>query len=560
MGERTRDFFRGQSLLLLGVTGTVGQVVLEHLLRCAPLQRLYLLTRSTPKASSTQRIIDLLQQPLFAALHKGLRDEEGEAHSDDSTASDDDGSGDGGGCRSPQSSTQSDEELLLNGFGIHVIEGDLRKEYLGLSERDHETLKANVTVVVNCAASINFEDPFPQLFDQNVVGALRVMQLAMSCEGVRSSGCFVHVSTAYANSNRSGVIEEKLYESDIDHEHEFSELGRTTGEEHERLAEQLRVRYGHPNHYTFTKCLCEHLIDSRRGDMPTLIVRPSIIGSTYKTPFKGWTNAPQGFGTLVAFRAFGASLRLPSDGMAIGDVIPSDYVSSAIIKGAVATAGRVGHLEVMHVSSSHTNPITWNELGRHAVKAFTQQNSQSKIPKKYMIGPRFVVKWCSSSRKYAVMHAMDDAAVVAGQSVAARLSDVLPSQGRQLSKLVKFLRRRQKALKLLHPFICNQWTFKTDKISQLAREDDEPDFPLDVENIDWELWCKDYLEGLCRYSLIPTLERMSARDKDPPAPKQPLKPSTFDTMSPSRMSTASTSRTRVDGAGLRSRWIVCGRM
>jgi len=221
-------------------------------------------------------------------------------------------------------------------------------------------------------------------------------------------------------------------------------------------------------------------------------------------------------------------------------VIPSDYVASAIIKGAVAMAGRVGHLEVMHVASSHTNPITWNELARHAVKAITQQNSQNRIPKKYMIGPRLVVKWCASSKRYAVLHAMNDAAVVVGHSVAARLSGVLPSQGRQLSKLFKFLGRRQNVLKLLHPFICNQWTFKTDKISQLAREDDEPDFPLDVENIDWELWCKDYLEGLCRYSLIPTLERITARDEELPQSKQPLKPSTFDTMSPSRMSIAST--------------------
>uniref|UniRef100_A0A7S1K320 Fatty acyl-CoA reductase n=1 Tax=Vitrella brassicaformis TaxID=1169539 RepID=A0A7S1K320_9ALVE len=373
------------------------------------------------------------------------------------------------------------------------------------------------------------------------------MQLAMSFEGVRSSGCFVHVSTAYANSNRSGVIEEKLYESDIDHEHTFSELNRTTGEEHQRLAEQLRVHYGHPNNYTFTKWLAEHLIGSRHGDLPTLIIRPSIIGSTYRTPFNGWTSAPQGFGALVALGAFGAFLRLPSDGKAIGDVIPADYVASASLRATVQMAGRVGRLEVMHVASSHANPVTWSELSRQAVKGFDKLRMY-QIPQQYMISPRCVYTWCSSSWRYALMHALDDAALVLAQLLVSLLGVVFPALGKQLSKPVRFLCRRQNVLKLLHHFICNQWIFKTDKIRELAHREHDPDFPLDVENIKWEPWCIDYVEGLCRYSLIPTLERITKREKEQ-ATHAPDKPTTTTTThrdtdrdrdSPSSTSTSAT--------------------
>lgn len=32
----------------------------------------------------------------------------------------------------------------------------------------------------------------------------------------------------------------------------------------------------------------EMLIDSMRGEIPTVIIRPSVIESTYREPFPGW--------------------------------------------------------------------------------------------------------------------------------------------------------------------------------------------------------------------------------------------------------------------------------
>ena len=39
-----------------------------------------------------------------------------------------------------------------------------------------------------------------------------------------------------------------------------------------------------PNTYTFTKALAEHLLVSECGDLPVAIVRPSIVGATWKEP------------------------------------------------------------------------------------------------------------------------------------------------------------------------------------------------------------------------------------------------------------------------------------
>ena len=41
---------------------------------------------------------------------------------------------------------------------------------------------------------------------------------------------------------------------------------------------------GKPNTYTYTKQLAEHLLVKEAGDMPVAIVRPSIVGASWKEP------------------------------------------------------------------------------------------------------------------------------------------------------------------------------------------------------------------------------------------------------------------------------------
>ena len=51
----------------------------------------------------------------------------------------------------------------------------------------------------------------------------------------------------------------------------------------------LRARkYGWPNTYVFTKALGEMVLGHMRGDVPLVIIRPTIITSLYKEPLSGW--------------------------------------------------------------------------------------------------------------------------------------------------------------------------------------------------------------------------------------------------------------------------------
>lgn len=58
-----------------------------------------------------------------------------------------------------------------------------------------------------------------------------------------------------------------------------------------------------PNTYTYTKQLAEQLLIDEGRDLPLAIVRPSIVGASWKEPFPGWIdnyNGPSGLYIAVS--------------------------------------------------------------------------------------------------------------------------------------------------------------------------------------------------------------------------------------------------------------------
>lgn len=51
----------------------------------------------------------------------------------------------------------------------------------------------------------------------------------------------------------------------------------------------IRARkFGWQDTYVFTKAMGEMMINKMRGEIPVVIMRPSVIESTCKEPFPGW--------------------------------------------------------------------------------------------------------------------------------------------------------------------------------------------------------------------------------------------------------------------------------
>lgn len=72
-------------------------------------------------------------------------------------------------------------------------------------------VRAETDIIINCAASVSFNDPLLDAIQINYFGCRRMVNLALECHKLM---CFTHVSTAYVNSNILGnpKIEEKIFD------------------------------------------------------------------------------------------------------------------------------------------------------------------------------------------------------------------------------------------------------------------------------------------------------------------------------------------------------------
>jgi len=112
-------------------------------------------------------------------------------------------------------------------------------------------------IIINNAASVNFNDRLDIAIKINTLGPLNLINIAKDCH--RLEIC-THVSTCYVNCNKpDGFVEEKIYE-DIDFDVETFVKNILSMSEKEVLEKQEKLIGTFPNTYTFTKNLGERLI------------------------------------------------------------------------------------------------------------------------------------------------------------------------------------------------------------------------------------------------------------------------------------------------------------
>lgn len=147
---------------------------------------------------------------------------------------------------------------------------------------------------------------------------------------IRNIEIFTHVSTCYVNCNKKGYIQEKIYENNQDPEEIVRGILSMSPEEQDKNLAQILGDY--PNTYTFTKALAERTLKKRRNpDLPTVIIRPSIIIGADRDPLPGWTDTFSAAGGLTLAGGIGIVNYVNGYGGNIADLVPVDYVSNVII-------------------------------------------------------------------------------------------------------------------------------------------------------------------------------------------------------------------------------------
>lgn len=177
---------------------------------------------------------------------------------------------------------------------------------------DIALLTRTVNVVFHSAATVKFDEKLKLSVTINVLGTQKLMELCkkmnhLEClvrttkDGIISDGRYlnfivqVHISTAYCNCDRSEV-REMVYPPSIGPDQITSLVNVLEEDLVDSLTSKLVGK--RPNTYTFTKSLAESWLKDNKGDLPVVIVRPSIVLSSINGPLPGWVdnwNGPTGW-------------------------------------------------------------------------------------------------------------------------------------------------------------------------------------------------------------------------------------------------------------------------
>jgi hypothetical protein len=138
------------------------------------------------------------------------------------------------------------------------------------------------------------------------------------------------MSTCYVNCDKVGYIEEKVYDIDRDSEEIINNLVKMSPEEQEKNIANILGDF--PNTYTFTKSMAERTLKKRRPvNMPVVLLRPSIIGGSFRDPFPGWTDTLSAAGGLGLAGGVGVMDMICADPERKLDIVPVDMVVHATL-------------------------------------------------------------------------------------------------------------------------------------------------------------------------------------------------------------------------------------
>jgi HAD superfamily hydrolase (TIGR01490 family) len=508
------DRLDGATLLLTGVTGFLGQVVLERLLLDFPGTRIVLLVRGQTGATPRDRVEYLLRKPAFTVLRE-----------------------------------RYDEDALkgLLDERTTIVDGDFG--------RGEPEIPAGIDVAIHSAAAVSFDPPIDEGFQTNLLGAINLYR------GVLAGGsrpAFVHISTAYVAGVQKGVIPEGPLEHKVDYRLEaelalgaradveaasrrpeqLESFMAKAAKEHSRAgprtvaddAEQRRkdwvtkrlIEYGRqrarslgwPDVYTFTKAMGERAVEElcAAENLPLSIVRPSIIESALTHPFPGWIDGFKMADPII--RAYGLGQIPEFTGIPEGivDLIPVDFVVNAILAVAAnpPPAGEANHY---NVSSGSRNPLRFYELYEWVREYFEQHplpergRGDHKVPEWKFPGNLKVERMLRRAEQ------LTDVAekVVTHLPKSKGMRDAVRRLDRDKAR-VEFVKRYSD---LYGMYTETEVVYTDDRTLALYESltmQDKARFPFDAAMVDW----KYYLKDVHSPAVTQSLRELSRRDRERP--------------------------------------------
>ncbi|XP_070505222.1 putative fatty acyl-CoA reductase CG5065 [Chironomus tepperi] len=458
------EFYNGKSVFVTGGMGFIGKVLVEKLLRSCPgIENIYLLCRSKKGISINERLEEITSSPAFDLLRE----------------------------QNPQALNK-----------IILIEGDVAMLELGISNEDQQILKDKVSIVMHSAATISFTEPLKVAVNTNLRSMRELIALA---KGIKNLEAFIHISTAYTNWFKLDVKEE-IYPNELN-PHDVIHFCERFSDEIVNKANSVLLGK-HTTTYTFTKNLAEKLLQMETGNMPTCIIRPSIVTASVSEPKPGWIDS---FGAASAFMfQIGAGMFRSIQHVKEHpfDWIPVDKVTNLTIAAAWRTANdkklnsNTKFPIVYHSTSGDVNPVTCKQ-------AFSVPAVLGKTH------PLKNVAWYPSMRFYSSS---------IGYDLDSYFFHYLPAYWMDIG--AKLLGKKPRALKAQQfmynnyqdlrfatsvPYIFSAKNYKN--LQNTMTQNDQKTFNFDPVNINWKTYLDEYYLGMRKYLIKDTSDVNVMRKK-----------------------------------------------
>lgn len=479
-------FLHDKTILIAGATGFLAKILLEKILRVQPnVKKLFLLLRAEDTKSATHRLHnEIIGKDLFKLLKEKL----------------------GANFNSLVS-----EKLVL-------VPGDITCEDLGLKDSIlREEICSQTDVIVNLAATTNFDERYDIALRLNTFGAKHVVSFAKNCVKLK---VLVHVSTAYVSGERGGLILETPYHLgdslngvtglDIDAENrlvqgklnELRQEGATPDEVKMAMKDLAIARaraYGWPNTYVFTKAMGEMVVEDLKGNMPVVIVRPTIVTSTLREPFPGWAEGVRTIDSLAVAYGKGKLTCFLGDLEAPVDVIPADMVVNAMLV-AMAAHAKEPNDRIYQVGSSVRNQLRYQNLQDYGLRYFTENPWINKNGKPIKVSRVTVLNNMASFRRYMFIRYL---LLLKGLELAnTAFCQYFHDSYMELNRKIQIVMR---LVDIYRPYLFFYGAFddmNTEKLRMAAREGGvETDlFYFDPKDIDWEDYFMNiHIPGIVKY-------------------------------------------------------------
>lgn len=228
---------------------------------------------------------------------------------------------------------------------FQIVEGDITRARLGMSEAEFEQARAETTMLFHLAAIYDLGVRRELAMRVNVEGTQNVNEFARACPRLAR---YHYVSTCYVAGLRAGVIRE----------------------------DELEHAAGFRNFYEETKYLAELEVEKLKSELPVTIHRPSVVCGDSQT---GETAKYDGVYYLIKYlRMWPQVLSLVNIGNRDVrlNIVPVDFVVEAMAALAAdeRAAGRT-------VQLADPRPLTTGELFEAVARALAGRSSRVRLPK-----------------------------------------------------------------------------------------------------------------------------------------------------------------------------------